>query len=407
MSSPEPAFRFGAIAAPAFVPTLLFTIGEGAIMPLIPALAARLGADLATSGLVASMIVVGVLLGDIPAGWIVGRLGERSTMLGASGLAGAGILLALLATSAGMLGAGMLVLGFAAAVFGLARHALLTSVVRAPYRARALSTLGGTFRLGLLIGPFVAAALVTITGDVVSVLWFALAMCALVAVSIPALPDPERMLHHRSTPAGSALGVTAVFGTIAARRHVLARLGVGALTVAALRSVRGVILPLWAVSIGLGEAQTALIIGVAGGIDFALFWFGGWLMDRFGRLYTAVPSMIGLGLGLIGLALTAGVDDPVPWFVAVAVWLALANGIGAGVLMTMGSDLAGRENPAPFLSAWRFTMDAGGASAPLLLSAITAAAGLAAASATLGVVGLVGAVLLARYIPRQLPRDDD
>lgn len=407
MSSPEPAFRFGAIAAPAFVPTLLFTIGEGAIMPLIPALAARLGADLATSGLVASMIVVGVLLGDIPAGWIVGRLGERSTMLGASGLAAAGILLSVLATSAGMLGAGMLVLGFAAAVFGLARHALLTSVVPAPYRARALSTLGGTFRLGLLIGPFLAAALVTVTGDVVSVLWFALAMCALVAVSILALPDPERMLHHRSTPAGSALGVGAVFGTIAARRHVLARLGVGALTVAALRSVRGVILPLWAVSIGLGEAQTALIIGVAGGIDFALFWFGGWLMDRFGRLYTAVPSMIGLGLGLIGLALTAGVDDPVPWFIAVAVWLALANGIGAGVLMTMGSDLAGRENPAPFLSAWRFTMDAGGASAPLLLSAITAAAGLAAASATLGVVGLVGAVLLARYIPRQLPRDDD
>ncbi len=407
MSSPEPAFRFGAIAAPAFVPTLLFTIGEGAIMPLIPALAARLGADLATSGLVASMIVVGVLLGDIPAGWIVGRLGEWSTMLGASGLAAAGILLSVLATSAGMLGAGMLVLGFAAAVFGLARHALLTNVVPAPYRARALSTLGGTFRLGLLIGPFLAAALVTVTGDVVSVLWFALAMCALVAVSILALPDPERMLHHRSTPAGSALGVTAVFGTIAARRHVLARLGVGALTVAALRSVRGVILPLWAVSIGLGEAQTALIIGVAGGIDFALFWFGGWLMDRFGRLYTAVPSMIGLGLGLICLALTAGVDDPVPWFVAVAVWLALANGIGAGVLMTMGSDLAGRENPAPFLSAWRFTMDAGGASAPLLLSAITAAAGLAAASATLGVVGLVGAVLLARYIPRQLPRDDD
>ena len=87
---------------------------------------------------------------------------------------------------------------------------------------------------------------------------------------------------------------------------MLARLGVAALTVAALRSVRQVILPLWAVSIGVGEAETALVIGVAGGVDFALFWFGGWLMDRFGRLYTAVPSMIGLGLGLLGLALSAG-----------------------------------------------------------------------------------------------------
>ncbi len=406
MPTAEPVFRWRAIAAPAFVPTALFTIGEGAIMPLIPALAGRLGADLAGSGLVASMLVVGVLLGDIPAGWIVGRLGERSTMLGASGLAAAGILLSIAATAPWMLAAGMLVIGFAAAVFGLARHALLTSVVPAAYRARALSTLGGTFRFGLLVGPFVAAALVAVSGDVTSVLWFALAMCVLVAVSIVALPDPERMLHHRSTPAGSALGLGGVFRTIAARRHVLARLGVAALTVAALRSVRQVILPLWAVSIGVGEAETALVIGVAGGVDFALFWFGGWLMDRFGRLYTAVPSMIGLGLGLIGLALSASAADPVPWFVAVAVWLALANGIGAGVLMTMGSDLAGRENPAPFLSAWRFTMDVGSAGAPVLLSAVTALAGLVAGAAAFGVVGLVGAALLARFIPRQLPRDE-
>ncbi len=406
MSTAEPVFRFRAIAAPAFVPTTLFTIGEGAIMPLIPALAARLGADLATSGLVASMLVVGVLLGDIPAGSIVGRLGERTTMLGASGLAGAGVLLALAAPAPWMLGAGMLVLGFAAAVFGLARHALLTSVVPPAFRARALSTLGGTFRLGLLIGPFVAAAIVALTGDITSVLWFALAMCAIVAVSILVLPDPERMLHHRSTPAGSALGLAGVFRTIAARRSVLARLGAAALTVSALRSVRQVILPLWAVSIGIGVAETALIIGIASGVDFALFWLGGWLMDRFGRLYTAVPSMLGLGLGLIGLALSAGAADPAPWFVAVAIWLALANGIGAGLLMTMGSDLAGRENPAPFLSAWRFTLDVGSASAPLVLSAITALASITAASAVLGVVGLVGAAMLAHHIPRQLPRDD-
>ena len=397
-------FRWRLIAAPAFGPTLLFTIGEGAIMPLIPALALGVGADLAGASVVAAMLLVGVLIGDVPAGFIVGRIGERTAMLGASALAALGIGLALIATTPLLLGLSMTVLGIAAAVFGLARHALLTSVVPIAYRARALSTLGGIFRLGLFIGPFAAAALVAATGAVTSILWFALVMCGLVALSIVALPDPERILHHRSTPDGGALTPAGVFRTIAERRGVLVRLGGAALVVSALRAVRQVILPLWAVSIGLGEAETALIIGIAGGVDVALFYLGGWLMDRFGRLYTAVPSMIGLGLGLIGLALSDLAAGPVPWFIAVAIWLSLANGIGAGILMTMGSDLAGRENPAPFLGAWRLVMDSGSAGAPLALAGLTALGGIAVASGIFGVAGLVGAGMLAYYIPRQLPR---
>lgn len=406
MSIEERPFRWRSFAAPALGPTLLFTIGEGAILPLIPALALRVGADLPGAGVVAAMLLVGVLLGDIPAGWIVGRLGERTAMLGAAAIAGLGIGIALLASNPFVLGLGMTVLGIAAAVFGLARHVLLTSVVPAAYRARALSTLGGTFRLGLFIGPFAAAALVASTGEVVSTLWFALLMCGLVALSLLVLPDPERILHHRSTPTGGGVSPAGVFRTIAQRRSVLARLGAAALVVSALRAVRQVILPLWAVSIGLGGAQTALVIGLAGGVDVALFYLGGWLMDRFGRLYTAVPSMIGLGLGLVGLAFSALAVDPVPWFVAVAVWLSLANGIGAGILMTMGSDLAGRTNPAPFLGAWRFVMDSGSAVAPLALAGITALGGIAVASGVFGVVGLIGAGMLAYYIPRQLPRGE-
>jgi len=51
-------------------------------------------------------------------------------------------------------------------------------------------------------------------------------------------------------------------------------------------------------------------------------------------------------------------------------------------------------------------MDIGSAGAPVLLSAVTALSGLVTGAAAFGVVGLVGAVLLARFIPRQLPRDE-
>ena len=61
-------------------PTVLFALGEGAVIPLIPIIAAQLGADVATAALVASALVVGQLCGNIPAGWAVARIGERLTM---------------------------------------------------------------------------------------------------------------------------------------------------------------------------------------------------------------------------------------------------------------------------------------------------------------------------------------
>ena len=101
------------------------------------------------------------------------------------------------------------------------------------------------------------------------------------------------------------------------------------------------------------------------------------------------------------LALSDGAGDPVAWFTGVTFALALAHGLSSGILMTMGSNLAGRRNPAPFLGAWRLVLDGGRAGAPLVVSAVTAAFGLAAASATIGVVSLVGAALLAWFIPRE------
>lgn len=401
----SPKFRWRSILAPALLPTLLFTIGEGAIIPLIPSLAAQTGAGLAAAGVVAALLLVGQLLGDLPAGWIVAKVGERDAMLGALVAAGAGIAVAAIAPNPAILGLGMIVLGASAAVFGLARHALLTTAVPAAYRARALSALGGVHRLGLMIGPFLGAAIITVTGGTGAVYWISIIALVGVAASLLLLPDPEQLLRVASTQMRTPVAPLDVIRTIGRRRQVLARLGLAAMTVSALRASRQVLLPLWAVSIGLGDAETAAIIGATAAVDFALFYLGGWLMDRFGRLYTAVPATLGMGIGFLVLALSADAREPVSWFIGAAIGLAIANGIGAGILMTMGSDLAGRTEPALFLGAWRLILDAGGAVAPLALAAITAGFSLAVGAGTLGALGLAGAGMLTWMIPRYLPRD--
>jgi hypothetical protein len=78
-------------------PTVLFALGEGAIIPLLPIYATRLGAGVAMAALIGAALVVGQVCGNIPAGWAVARFGERITMAcaGGFGLVGlAGMLLA-------------------------------------------------------------------------------------------------------------------------------------------------------------------------------------------------------------------------------------------------------------------------------------------------------------------------
>ena len=408
--APE-GFPFRSVALAAFLPTLLFAIGEGAIIPIIPVVASDLGAGLAIASLIAAMVMLGKLIGDIPSGWVVSRVGERNAMIYAAVLCVVGLVTAMASPNPVVLGIGILLIGLATAVFALARHAFMTSFVPAKYRARALSSLGGAIRLGYFIGPFISAAVIHLTGNTQAVFWIFIVACLSAALVLLFLPDPAATFGTVPTRLGLREGeefvaqeARGLFHTIWASREVLVKVGSGAALIGAMRASRQVILPLWAVSIGISDTNTALIIGLAGGVDFALFYAGGQIMDRFGRLWTALPSMIGLSLGHLMLAFTHDLPGRVDWFIAATVVLSLANGIGSGILMTLGADLADKKNPAPFLGAWRFTGDAGGAAAPLAVSALTALLSISLASGVMAVFGLLGAGIIGRYLPRHLPR---
>jgi len=399
----EQPFNFRSVALSVYLPTILFSTGEGAVLPMIPVMAHGLGASIPFAGVIAAMVVVGELLGDIPAGWFVARFGERASMIGAAGLALAGIALSLLAIGPWLLMIGVLLIGLATSVFALARHAFMTTRVPLRYRARALSALGGIFRAGWFIGPLIAAAVIASTGTPQAAFWIFAIGCASAVVALLVLPDPEKQTGPPpSMTAAEAVPRPGLFRTIHANRAVLLRVGSGVALVGATRAARITLLPLWALSIGMSEAHTALVIGLAGGLEFALFYTSGQLMDRRGRLWSVMPCMVGLGIGFLALSFLHDVPGREAWFTGVSFLLGVANGMGSGIVMTLGADLAPKDNPAAFLGAWRFSSDAGQAASPLLIAAL-ATVSLSLASGVIGVLALVGAGLLARFIPRYIP----
>ena len=76
--SAEPGdFNLWSIAVPAFGPSLLFGIGEGAILPVIPLSARDMGSSLAGAALVVALIGIGSLISNIPASIVTAKFGER------------------------------------------------------------------------------------------------------------------------------------------------------------------------------------------------------------------------------------------------------------------------------------------------------------------------------------------
>ena len=395
-----------------YAPSTVYAVGLGAMTPALAVAALALGLDAARAAAVVLLVGLGSLVANGPASALAARAGERVTMVVSAGLGtvGAGLAWATTAgVSSGPSAAGVaepgrlalflaavLAVGMAGAGFNLARQAYLAVAVPATHRARAMSTLGGTVRIGTFLGPFLGAAAQAPLGldGAFAAAAAAMAVGALLCLRIRDLPVPasDPVAGEEPGPAGRPR----LLDVARARRGALLTAGFGVVAVSAARAARNAVIPLWATHLGLDAATASLVFGLAGAADLLLFYPSGRLMDRFGRRAVAVPCLTLLGAGFLAISLTR---EPTA-FAAAAVLLGIGNGFGAGIVMTLGADHSPPNARAQFLGLWRSMSDAGMLAGPLLLSGVTAAAGLAVGVGSLAVVCGLGAVVFAAVLPR-------
>lgn len=363
----------------AYIPNLLFATGQGAIIPVLAISAKHLGATTSVAALVVALNGLGTMLMDVPAGWVVARIGEQRSAMIATAMLMSGLVVCFFATQVVMLGSGIFIQATGWSIWSLVRLTNISRITTPTTRGRAISIFGGVSRGGQVLGPFLVAALATKGSVRVSfVIYFLFAALGWVLLK-SARDRTDAGASHTSTVGFAPVKIIKTY------RHEFATAGVTSYVLGVLRSSRQVVLPLWGAHIGLDVKQIALLYGISSILDVSLFYPAGSISDRYGRRAVALPCIALLAIGHILLPFSHSFST----MLMAGMVLGLGNGLGAGIVMTLGADRAPAEGRPAFLSLWRLVSDSGAASGPLIDGALIGAFSLSLAAPVVGVIGLL------------------
>ncbi len=388
---PEP-FRLRSLGLSVYLPTFLFAVGQGAVLPTIPLFAESLGASVALAAVVVGMRGMGTMVFDVPAGVLVSKFGDRYAMvIGTLALALVAVG-ASFSTSALMFGAFVFVMGCAWSIWLLARLSYVSEQAPLEVRGRALSLLGGANRIGNFVGPILGGAIGVAVGlEYVFWLQAGLAIVASVLMFVLIRDGDSPEVHDGSLYARVA-------SVVVEHRKVFMTAGAAVICLQVLRNSRQAVIPLWGSHVGLDAAQIGLVMGLSSGIDMLLFYPVGSIMDRYGRKWVGVPCLAVLAVAMMMIPLT----DSFTTLMLVGLLSGFGNGMGSGIVMTLGADFSPARGRGEFLGVWRLIGDIGTAGGPFVLGGLAAALSLGAATVATGGIGLAGAAIMYLWVAEPL-----
>ncbi|MGH2562264.1 MAG: MFS transporter, partial [Thermomicrobiales bacterium] len=326
---------------------------------------------------------------DVPAGALLGRLGLRRAMLIGTCMVAVGTLgLAFVEHFPFVIGL-RIAAGVGTALWGLSRHAFITTAVPIESRGRAISVFGGINRIGIFGGPVAGGLIATAFGLRAS--FVASGVMATLALAMAVwLVRPGNLSVGGGRQRWRLVGQ--VFRT---NGRDLAAAGVAQTLGQMIRAGRHFIIPIYGVEqLDLDVAQIGLIMTSAAVLDMSMFIPAGFLMDRYGRKVAAVPSfaVMAIGVALIPMASSYG------GLMLAAAVIGFGNGLGSGTMMTLGADLAPPGATGEFLGLWRLIGDGGAFLGPVAVGVIAGSMGLSGSAIVLSSVGFLAAGTIASLV---------
>ncbi len=373
----RPAEVLRRLVLPVYLPIIAGTVGLGMLIPVLPLYLAAEDVSLQMTSVVLAGVGIGAALGGLPAGALLARLSERRVMSAAL------VILAICTAALGVttMAVGLLALrlasGAANTALRLSRQTYITRRVTFAVRGRAMSLIGGSFRVALLVGPIVGGALVDASGFRAT--FIVAGVLTLIGI-VPVLAPGNELRELDQSPSAPTRPI-GLLASLRRHRRLLATGGVVPMLAMTVREGRFVVLPLIGEELGLSATEIGALVTVGTAADLVLFPVAGVMMDRLGRVSTIVPSfaLIGAGLVVVGLA------DTTAAVVVGGAIIGIGNGLGSGSMLTLGSDLAPADSPAQFLAGIGVIQDGGRIVGPLIVGIVGAWLGLSAAAYALAI----------------------
>ena len=381
-------FSRRSLILPVYLPALLLAFGQGVVTPTF---AIYVKSFSLSYGLTTFVIAVAVV-GNLPAGILVERIGRRPSMIVGAMLDALSMLGVGLATNVFQLIIYRLIGGIGGTLWSLSRHAYMTDVIPRSERGRSIALFGGINRIGAFGGQLIAIFL----GASLRTPFF-------VYFAVGGLTSIFCILFISETRNPSASPLSLNLGRLPrllkTHHRTLLTAGLAQICVQTLRQGRWVVIPLYASEyVELPARTVRLIVMISSAVDMSLFPLAGFLMDRFGRRYSAVPCFFIFATGMILMPFTGSFGT----LLGTAILIGFGNGVGSGIMMTLGADLAPKDGTGEFLGMWRLLGDFGGAAGHLLVGNVADLWGLGASSFVLAGIGYIAVMLFLRVVPETL-----
>ena len=386
-------FKLRKIIITVYIPAFLTSFCMGMLAPTIPAKVDLIGGTAFIIGLAVGAQGLGEAFFSIPTGLLINKFGNKKIMLiGMAGLSISGSLSGLFQNNLALYFA-LFSLGVFYGFFSLSRHSFMTQIVPSEYRGKAFSRFGGINRIGWFFGPVIGGFTAGSIGiDMPFYIISIVALFTTILIFFSTEPTNEKLIQSNETKPPTFKE------TILDNKKSFTIGGSGHFIMQFLRQCRHVLIPIWAFSIGLGVEELGLIQSISAAIDMTLFYPVGLIMDKYGRKWTSVPSIILLSLGFIFMTYV----DSFNGLMLVGLLLGFANGLGSGAMLTLGSDLSPKNQPGSFLGIWRLFGWSGNSAGGPISGAIAQTVGNTASALSISMIGGIGVIIFSFLLPETL-----
>lgn len=369
-----------------YVPSALLAFSEGLLLPTLPIFALQFDVSFTVAALVVAASGLGTMFADVPAGMVLGRFGLKRTMIAGTAIVAVSLFMLGFTSFLPLLIIYRLADGVGRAMWAISRVSYIAEAIDPAERGRAISIFGGLNRIGAFAGP-VTGGLVADNFGLQSAFFLAgaLAVVALI-VSLIFVDSTEVDVasSHRTR-------WSMVWGLLQVNWRDLSAASVAQMAGQMIRAGRQAIIPFYAEAVlGLSATQIGTIQSASSLVDMSLFFPAGYVMDRFGRKFTSVPSFAVMSIGLALIPFTGSYIA----LLLVSLVIGFGNGLGSGAMMTLGTDLAPRGAVGEFMGLWRFVGDSGRAGGPLVVGSLADSTGFTATAYILAGVGLASSATL-------------